>query len=76
MVEDLCAGIAHDEVDGGSGAGEALEEAPSVEDPGPSGDGEDESAFGHRTLLITTQIDGLQKFQGLTPPAVSSGGTG
>src|SRR6185436_2111219 len=54
VVDDLLPGLAHDEVDGGSGAGEALEEPASVGDAGASGDGEDESALGHRTLFSAT----------------------
>jgi hypothetical protein len=46
--------LAHDEVDGGSAAGEAFEEPPSVGDAGASGDGEDEAALGHRTLFSAT----------------------
>ena len=52
--DDLLAGLAYDEVDGGSGAGEAVEEPPSVGDAGASGDGEDEAALGHRTLFSAT----------------------
>ena len=54
VVDDLLAGLAHDEVDDGSGPGEAFEEPPSVGDAGASGDGEDEAALGHRTLFSAT----------------------
>jgi len=54
VVDDLLAGLAYDEVDGGSPAGEALEEPPSVGDAGASGDGDDKAALGHRTLFSAT----------------------
>jgi hypothetical protein len=54
VVDDLLARLAYDEVDDGSGPGEAFEEPPSVGDAGASGDGEDEAALGHRTLFSAT----------------------
>ena len=54
VVDDLLPRLAYDEVDDGSGPGEAFEEPPSVGDAGASGDGEDEAALGHRTLFSAT----------------------
>ena len=54
VVDDLLAGLAYDEVDGGSAAGEAVEEPPSVGDAGASGDGDDVAALGHKILFSAT----------------------
>ena len=55
VVDDLRRGVAYDEVDGGSGPGEAFEEPASVGGSGGAGEGDDESAVGHSVLLIATQ---------------------
>lgn len=55
VVDDLGRRVAQDEVDGGSGAGEAFEEPASVGGSGGAGEGDDESTVGHSVLLIATQ---------------------